>query len=115
MAALYGETEAVRELLIHVPSHLRSVIPASVNSAEIKELSSEEDLTALHLASFSGSDDVVRALLNSSGTSVDSATTPTGYTALHLACSQGHIGVVGLLLSRSTALLKVKNFFKEFH
>ena len=51
--------------------------------------------------------------MNSSGTSVDSATTPTGYTALHLACSQGHIGVVGLLLSRSTALLKVKSYLNK--
>ena len=30
-----------------------------------------------------------------------------GYTALHLACLTGHVGVVGLLLSRSTELLKV--------
>ena len=49
----------------------------------------------------------LRALLNSSGTSVEAASTPSGYTALHLACLGGHIGVVGLLLSRSTALLKV--------
>ena len=33
--------------------------------------------------------------------------TPSGYTALHLACLTGHVGVVGLLLSRSTDLLKV--------
>ena len=32
---------------------------------------------------------------------------PSGYTALHLACLTGHVGVVGLLLSRSTDLLKV--------
>ena len=32
---------------------------------------------------------------------------PSGYTALHLACLTGHVGVVGLLISRSTDLLKV--------
>ena len=32
---------------------------------------------------------------------------PSGYTALHLACLTGHVGVVGLLLSRSTDLLRV--------
>ena len=38
---------------------------------------------------------------------VDAATSPSGLTALHLACMGGHVGVVGLLLSRSTALLRV--------
>ena len=32
-----------------------------------------------------------------------------GYIALHLASMQGHVGVVGLLLSRSTALLKISD------
>ena len=39
---------------------LRSVYPASINTAAIAELASEADLTPLHLASFSGSDDAVR-------------------------------------------------------
>ena len=30
-----------------------------------------------------------------------------GYIALHLASLRGHVGVVGLLLSRSTTLLKL--------
>ena len=29
MAALYGEVEAVRELLNHIPSYLKSAYPAS--------------------------------------------------------------------------------------
>lgn len=108
MAALYGEADAVRELLTHVPSQVRSEFPASMTAAVVKELASEADLTPLHMASFSGSDDAVRALLNSPATSVDSATTPNGFTALHLACIGGHVGVVGLLISRSTSLLTVR-------
>ena len=38
---------------------------------------------------------------------VDAASEPSGYIPLHLACITGHVGVVGLLLSRSTELLKV--------
>ena len=38
---------------------------------------------------------------------VDAASEPSGYIPLHLACLTGHVGVVGLLLSRSTELLKV--------
>ena len=48
MAALFGETDAIRELLTHVPSHLRSELPTS--HALIKEFSEEADLTPLHLA-----------------------------------------------------------------
>ncbi len=127
MAALYGESEAVRELLNYVPSQSRSELPATINYSLVKvyvqhyvhlsqpndydyilqELGTEADLTPLHLASYAGSDDAVRALLNSPGTSVDSATSPAGYTSLHLACLGGHVGVVGLLLSRSTTLLHV--------
>ena len=33
---------------------------------------------------------------------------PQKFTSLHLASLRGHVGVVGLLLSRSTSLLKVK-------
>ena len=39
---------------------------------------------------------------------VDAASEPSGYIPLHLACLTGHVGVVGLLLSRSTELLKVE-------
>jgi ankyrin repeat protein len=43
------------------------------------------------------------------GVSVGAQSTPSGYTALHLACLSGHVGVVGLLLSRSTELLKTRD------
>ena len=48
-------------------------------------------------------------MLNSAGTIVDAVSSPSGYTSLHLACMGGHIGVVGLLLSRTSSLLKVQD------
>ena len=71
------------------------------------ELAGESELTALHLAAYSGSEDVVRVLLNSSGVNVEGGCKPSGYIPLHLAALRGHVGVVGLLLSRSTSLLKI--------
>ena len=44
---------------------------------------------------------------------VDAASEPSGYIPLHLACLTGHVGVVGLLLSRSTELLKVEKTSKD--
>ena len=73
----------------------------------VEELCYEGDLTALHLASYSGSENVVRAVLNQPRVDVAARSSPSGYTALHLACLTGHVGVVGLLLSRSTELLRV--------
>ena len=90
----------------------------------VEELCYEGELTALHLASYSGSENVVRAVLNQPKVEtlrrpchhiltlllqveVAARSNPSGYTALHLACLTGHVGVVGLLLSRSTDLLKV--------
>ena len=46
-------------------------------------------------------------------TKVDAASEPSGYIPLHLACLTGHVGVVGLLLSRSTELLKVETTSKD--
>ena len=108
MAALYGEVDAVRELLNHVPSYLKSTYPSSEASGVVKEFGNDADLTPLHLASFAGCDDAVRALLNSPATSVDAKSTPRGFTAVHCACLGGHIGVVELLLSRLTSLLQVQ-------
>ena len=68
-------------------------------------------MTPLHLASFTGAENVVRILLNYAGVNVESQSEPSGYIPLHLACLSGHVGVVGLLLSRTTALLKVRFLF----
>ena len=62
MAALYGEVDTVRELLRHVPSHLKSELPISAQTSVVKEFDNEYDLSPIHLASYSGSDDVVRFL-----------------------------------------------------
>ena len=59
MASLYGEVDTVRELLRHVPSHLKSELPISVETSVIQEFAEEYDLTPIHMASYSGSDDVV--------------------------------------------------------
>ena len=50
----------------------------------IKYLTAEFDLSPLHLVAYSGSENVVRALLNSSGVPVEAANRTYGYTALHL-------------------------------
>ena len=72
----------------------------------IPALAYECQLSSVHLASYSGSDHVVRALLNQVGVEVGEKSSPSEFTALHLACLTGHVGVVGLLISRSTELLK---------
>ena len=107
IAAYYGEEDIARELFKHIPASTKSSLPTKPENALIEELSYEGEMTALHLASFSGSENVVRAVLNQPGVDVASKSNPSGYTALHLACLSGHVGVVGLLLSRSTELLKV--------
>ena len=109
IAAFFGEEEIARELFKHIPAYTKSTLPTKPENALIEDLCYECDLTALHLASYSGSENVVRAILNQPAVDVKSPCSPSGYTALHLACLTGHVGVVGLLLSRSTELLQVKD------
>jgi len=75
----------------------------------LRQLDGEAGLTPLHLACYSGDENVVRLLLNSPGILVEQPSSQNvslqGFTALHLACIGGHGAVAGLLLSRSTALL----------
>ena len=126
VSSFFGETDATRELLTHVPAQAKSELPENIKVAIAKELGAfelqnctklinyrpfiplgnEYDLTPLHMASFSGGENVVRVLLNSAGVNAESKSNPSGYTPLHLACLSGHVGVVGLLLSRSTSMLK---------
>lgn len=90
----------------------------------LRELDGEAGLTPLHLAAYSGDENVIRLLLNSPGVTVEQPSAQNvlahhcifnidsyrcdfnqGFTALHLACRGGHGAVAGLLLSRSTGLL----------
>jgi ankyrin repeat protein len=48
----------------------------------VGELGNESGMTPLHLASFSGNENVVRLLLNSAGVQVDAATTENVYTLI---------------------------------
>ena len=109
IAAFYGEEEITRELFKHIPAHTKTTLPTKPENALVEDLCYEFDLTPIHLASYSGSENVVRAILNQPGVDVKSASSQSGFTSLHLACLTGHVGVVGLLLSRSTALLQVKD------
>ncbi|XP_059094121.1 ankyrin-1-like [Tigriopus californicus] len=106
IAAFFGESETTRELLTHIPAQAKSNFPVLVNLSLAREIATECDLTPLHLASFTGAENVVRILLNYAGVNVECQSSPSGYIPLHLACISGHVGVVGLLLSRTTALLK---------
>ena len=69
--------DTVRELLTHVPAGSKSELPATPQHAIAMDLSTESDLTPLHLAAYSGSENVVRALLNSSGVQVDAGSNPS--------------------------------------
>ena len=68
--------DTVRELLTHVPASVKSEQPTNPNYAIERSLATESNLTALHLAAFSGSENVVRTLLNSSGVDVEGASSP---------------------------------------
>ena len=70
-------SETVRELLTHVPGNARSELPSGAHHAMAPELAGESDLGPLHLAAYSGSEDVVRVLLNSSGVNVEGASKPS--------------------------------------
>jgi len=67
--------ETVRELLAFIPATTPSEAPISVAASFIKELGTESGLTPLHLASYSGEENVVRLLLNIEGVKVDAITT----------------------------------------
>lgn len=65
-------SDTVRELLVHVPAVVKSDPPS--DGGLVEELGDESGLSPLHLAAFSGNENVVRLLLNSAGVQVDAAT-----------------------------------------
>ena len=64
--------EIVREMLAYVPAGVRSEPPISLSGTGVlRELDGEAGLAPLHLAAYSGDENVVRLLLNSPGVTVD--------------------------------------------
>ena len=74
IAAYFGQSETVRELLTHIPATIQSEPPVSVAASFVKELGTESGLTPLHLGAYSGEENVVRLLLNFAGVQVDAKT-----------------------------------------
>ena len=64
--------DTVRELLAYIPATVKSDPP--MGASLVGELGSESGMTPLHLAAYSGNENVVRLLLNSVGVQVDAAT-----------------------------------------
>ena len=56
----------------HVPPSVKSEVPTVPASSLVRELAGEGGLTPLHLAAYSGSENVVRGLLNSPAVQVKS-------------------------------------------
>ena len=75
-AAYYGEEDICRELFKHIPAPTKSSMPTKPENAMVEELCYESDLTALHLASYSGSENVVRAVLNQPKVTITILTRP---------------------------------------
>ncbi len=75
-AAYYGEEDICRELFKHIPAPTKSSMPTKPENAMVEELCYESDLTALHLASYSGSENVVRAVLNQPKVTITILTSP---------------------------------------
>ena len=74
IAAFFGQSETVRELLTHIPATVPSEPPISLAASFVKDLGVESGLTPLHLGAFSGEENVVRLLLNFAGVQVDAKT-----------------------------------------
>ncbi len=73
VAAYYGQSDFVNEMLKYVPASARSE-PPIYNHLVVKEFATEYGFTSLHLAAQSGHDSLVRMLLNQ-GVQVDATST----------------------------------------
>ncbi|UXI23316.1 orphan G-protein coupled receptor 40 [Sarcoptes scabiei] len=95
VAAAFGQTECVSEMLPIVPATIKSERP-------LIDPSGDYGITPLHLAAQSGHENVVRLLLNSKGVQVAAPTEVAGTIPMHLAAQGGHLLVAGLLISRTS-------------
>nr|XP_046909522.1 uncharacterized protein LOC124490979 [Dermatophagoides farinae] len=98
VAAAFGQTECVSEMLPIVPATIKSERP-------LIDPSGDYGITPLHLASQSGHENVVRLLLNSKGVQVEAPTEVVGTIPMHMAAQGGHLLVAGLLISRTSEQL----------
>lgn len=73
----------------------------------------EKGMTALHLAAQSGQDNCTRLLLNSPGIQYKCCTDESGSIPFHLASNNGNISVIGLLLSKSTSQLRIRDRYNR--
>lgn len=71
----------MRELLTHVPGTVKSDPPTG--GSLVGELGSESGMTPLHLAAYSGNENVVRLLLNSAGVQVLNGLIPLRVTEIN--------------------------------
>ncbi|KAK2157499.1 hypothetical protein LSH36_190g04012 [Paralvinella palmiformis] len=107
VAARYGQTEFVREMLSKVPATVCSEPPHTGATDVTRETGPEHGFTPLHMAAQSGHEGLVRVLLNYPGVQADAPTVVNlhvkdkrGRTGLHLAASNGHLDMVALLLGQ---------------
>ncbi|PIO68080.1 ankyrin repeat protein [Teladorsagia circumcincta] len=95
IAAYYGNSDFVNEMLKSVPASIRSE-PPIYNHHVVKEFATEYGFTPLHLAAQSGHDSLVRMLLNQ-GVQVD-ATSTTMVLILVLSAAAIAVHVLAFLL-----------------
>lgn len=69
-------------MLQYVPATVKSDPPSGASL--VGELGNESGMTPLHLAAYSGNENVVRLLLNSAGVQVEAATTENVYTVIYV-------------------------------
>ncbi|RDD46189.1 Ankyrin-1 [Trichoplax sp. H2] len=113
VAAQHGQPEFLQEIINYIPVNTPSAAPTRSKHAVSWRMPYEKGMTALHLAAQSGQDNCTRLLLNSSGIQYKSSTDESGSIPFHLASNNGNISVIGLLLSKSTSQLRIRDRYNR--